>query len=65
MRVLKQLRVAASFVNLWPLVFVVFMLGYNLAESALMKQNNLIWALFVSCLFTSLNQFKEVSVENA
>jgi O-antigen ligase len=65
MRVLKQLRVATSFVNLWPLVFVVFMLGYNLAESALMKQNNLIWALFVSCLFTSLNQFKEVSEENA
>ena len=33
--------------NLWPMMFLTFMLVYNLTESFILKQNNLFWLLYV------------------
>lgn len=36
-----------SYLSAWPFVFLVFTIIYNITESSLLKQNNLLWVLYV------------------
>jgi exopolysaccharide production protein ExoQ len=42
------MRRAESVVQTWPLVFVVFLLLFNLTESALVVRNSLFWVVYVA-----------------
>lgn len=34
--------------NYWPVAYLTFMLAYNFAESAILRQNSIFWTLYVS-----------------
>jgi O-antigen ligase len=44
----SAMRRAESLVQAWPLVFVVFLVLYNLTESALVVRNSLFWIVYVA-----------------
>jgi O-antigen ligase len=44
----SAMRRAESLVQTWPLVFVVFLLLYNLTESSLVVRNSLFWIVYVA-----------------
>lgn len=45
-----EFRRIGSPTSMWPLLFLCFLLAYNLTESTLVAQRSLFWALYVSIL---------------
>ncbi|HTN72045.1 MAG TPA: O-antigen ligase, partial [Methylomirabilota bacterium] len=41
--------------RLWPLAYLLFLILGNVAESALVRQNNIYWALYVAAILTTCN----------
>jgi exopolysaccharide production protein ExoQ len=41
-----------SSLSLWPVTYLLFFVFSNLAESALFRQNNIYWALYIATVFT-------------
>lgn len=50
--------------GLWPLAIVVFVVLYNLTESALLRQNSIFWVLYATAVFSAAAHSRaHVSVE--
>ena len=45
--------VQRSPLRLWPLTYLLFLILGNVAESALVRQNNIYWALYVAAILTT------------
>ena len=45
-------RLTGTVGGLWPVAFLMFLLLYNLSESALLIQNNLFWVLYVATIIS-------------
>ena len=45
---IRLLRMRHDRLASWPLLYLAFMLLYNLAEGPILRQNNLYWALYVA-----------------
>jgi O-antigen ligase len=52
-RALRGLRIDTSAAGLWPILFLSFVLLYNLTESTVLGHNSLYWALYVSSGLTA------------
>lgn len=53
-RSIVALRATPSSVGLWPILYISYLLLYNVTESGLAIQNNLYWALFVASVSSPL-----------
>jgi O-antigen ligase len=53
-RAVKLVRLSQTAAGLWPLVFLTFMLVYNVTESSILRQNNIFWVLYVSTALSTL-----------
>jgi len=51
-RVFAWAIVQRSPLSLWPLVYLLFFILSNLAESALVRQNSIYWALYITTVMT-------------
>ncbi len=51
-RALGRLRGTDRLEGLWPVVFLTFLILFNLTESTFLRINHLFWALYVSCLLS-------------
>ena len=51
-RVFAWAIVQRSPLSLWPLVYLLFFILSNLAESALVRQNSIYWALYIATVMT-------------
>jgi O-antigen ligase len=51
-RAVRQMRLAKTAEALWPLTLLTFIVLINLVESAILKQNNIYWILYVVTVFT-------------
>ncbi len=45
---LQWARSQSSIIGLWPLAYISFMLLFNLSEGSILKQDNLLWVLYVA-----------------
>lgn len=53
-RSLRALRAGAGAASVWPVLVIAFVLLTSLAEGGLLRQNNLIWVVFVAAAATSV-----------
>lgn len=47
-RALTRVRLTKTEEGIWPLIYLSFMLLYNLSESGILKQNDIFWVLYVA-----------------
>ncbi len=64
-RAVGWVHVTRTAEDLWPLVFLTFMLVYNLTESFILKQNNLFWILYVVAVLKVAAWREEAAVSGA
>jgi len=50
---IKLVRMSRDRLAAWPLLYLAFMLLYDLAEGPILRQNNLYWALYVAVVVAS------------
>ncbi len=55
----RSLRTGISeFEDIWPTMFLIFVLMYNMTESSILARNNLFWILYVSTSLSITQAFK-------
>jgi exopolysaccharide production protein ExoQ len=62
------LRLTKTGEGLWPIMYLTFLLMYNLTEGTLIAHNSIFWILYVSCLFSMAvesEQMKQFNWSNA
>ncbi|MBI1920745.1 MAG: O-antigen ligase family protein [Geobacter sp.] len=47
--------------GLWPLVYLAFFLLFNLTESSILRQNNILWLLYAATVFSLFKKNDEVA----
>lgn len=50
---IRFLRITKNIEGLWTLMYLTFLLIYNLSESTLLATNNIFWILYVSTVFST------------
>jgi O-antigen ligase len=69
-RAVTWVRVTQSWITLWSLLLLVYLMLSNLSESALFARNSLIWVLYTALVFTlslelkKRQEGKDTSVKN-
>lgn len=51
-RAIRWLRLTKKVEDIWPLIYLTFMLLYNLGESAILTRNDFFWILYVVTVFS-------------
>lgn len=63
-RAVRWARTRTSMDSIWPLIFLTFMLLYGVTESVVLRQNSLIWILYVSTAI-SVAAYRDATAEPA
>jgi exopolysaccharide production protein ExoQ len=56
------LRTTRTVEGLWPLMYLSFILIYNITESTLLTTNSIFWILYVSTIFSMSVEFEKVKL---
>ena len=59
---IKWLRVTNNVEGIWPLLYLTFLLLYNISESTLVATNSIFWILFVSITFSVIIEYEQVQI---
>jgi O-antigen ligase len=62
---LQWARSQTSVIGLWPLAYISFMLLFNLSEGSILKQDNLLWVLYVATYVLVVKETKEQDEQQA
>jgi O-antigen ligase len=62
-RAINAARWGADASALWPLYYLVFMLLYNMTESSILRQNNILWALYVATVLSLARLSNQIIVQ--
>ncbi|MEC4815945.1 MAG: O-antigen ligase [Scytonema sp. PMC 1069.18] len=60
LRGVMWLRKTKSVEGLWPLMYLSFLLIYNVSESTLVANNSIFWILYVSTIFSVIIEYEQV-----
>jgi exopolysaccharide production protein ExoQ len=58
-RGIQWLRITKTMEGLWPLMYLSFLLIYNVSESTLLATNSIFWILYVSTIFSTILEYKQ------
>jgi len=53
LRAIYLIRLDETYVNMWLLIYITFIIFSNLTETTLLEQNSLEWILYVAVVFSS------------
>ncbi|MUG96871.1 O-antigen ligase family protein [Scytonema sp. UIC 10036] len=59
LRAVKWLQITKTIEGLWPLMYLTFLLIYNISESTLLATNSIFWILYVSTTFSVVVEYQE------
>jgi exopolysaccharide production protein ExoQ len=61
-RAISWLRMSKTVEGIWPLIYLTFLLIYNISESTLLATNSIFWILYVSTIFSILIQSERLKL---
>ncbi|MBU8597381.1 O-antigen ligase family protein [Alkalihalobacillus clausii] len=65
-RSIKMITSNSSYLNLWPVLYLILLISMNISENVLLRQNDLYWILFVTvsiCVYKHTVSAKEHNTE--
>ncbi len=62
LRGVKWLRITKTAEGLWPLMYLTFLVIYNVSESTLVATNSIFWILYVSTIFSVAVEFERAKL---
>lgn len=61
---ISWLRLVPTAEGLWPLMYLTFMLIYNMTESTIMATNSIFWIIYVSTIFSMAVEYEQAKIFN-
>jgi len=64
-RAVKLVRKTKTIEGLWPLLYLTYLMMYNITESSLLSSNSIYWITYVLVVFSTIVEYDQVKVDRA